>query len=49
MLIDNEDPSNSYTVSLAYNGFTPSGSPTVYTLANNAHLDHQRHRLRRRR
>jgi hypothetical protein len=36
LLIDNEDPSNSYTVSLAYNGFTPSGSPTVYTLANNA-------------
>jgi hypothetical protein len=36
VLIDNEDPSNSYTVSLSYNGFTPSGSPTVYTLANNA-------------
>jgi hypothetical protein len=36
VLIDNEDPSNSYTVSLAYNGFTPNGSPTVYTLANNA-------------
>ncbi len=36
VLIDNEDPSNSYTVSLAYNGFTPSGSPTVYTLGNNA-------------
>jgi len=36
VLIDNEDPSNSYTVSLAYSGFTPSGSPTVYTLANNA-------------
>jgi hypothetical protein len=36
VLIDNEDPSNSYTVSLAYNGFTPSGTPTVYTLANNA-------------
>jgi hypothetical protein len=36
ILIDNEDPSNSYTVSLAYNGFTPSGTPTVYTLANNA-------------
>jgi cellulose binding protein with CBM2 domain/fibronectin type III domain protein len=35
VLIDNEDPSNSYTVSLAYNGFTPSGSPTVYTFANN--------------
>ena len=35
LLIDNEDPSNSYTVSLSYSGFTPSGSPTVYTLANN--------------
>jgi len=33
VLIDNEDPSNSYTVSLAYSGFTPSGSPTVYTFA----------------
>jgi hypothetical protein len=36
LLIDNEDPASSYTVSLAYNGFTPSGTPTVYTLANNA-------------
>ena len=36
VLIDNEDPGNSYTVSLAYNGFTPNGSPTVYTFANNA-------------
>ena len=36
VLIDNEDPGNSYTVSLAYSGFTPNGSPTVYTLANNA-------------
>jgi hypothetical protein len=36
VLIDNEDPTNSYTVSLAYNGFTPAGTPTVYTLANNA-------------
>jgi hypothetical protein len=35
VLIDNEDPSNSYTANLTYNGFTPSGSPTVYTLANN--------------
>jgi len=35
VLIDNEDPSNSYTVNLSYNGFTASGSPTVYTLANN--------------
>jgi hypothetical protein len=36
VLIDNEDPSNSYTVSLTYSGFTPSGSPTVYTFANDA-------------
>jgi hypothetical protein len=36
LLIDNEDPSNSYTVSLTTSGFTASGSPTVYTLANNA-------------
>ena len=36
VLIDNEDPSNSYTASLTYNGFTPNGSPTVYTFANNA-------------
>jgi hypothetical protein len=35
VLIDNEDPSSSYTVSLAYGGFTPSGSPTVYTLPDN--------------
>jgi hypothetical protein len=36
LLIDNEDPSNSYTVSLTTSGFTSSGTPTVYTLANNA-------------
>ena len=36
VLIDNEDPANSYAVSLAYSGFTPNGSPTVYTFANNA-------------
>ena len=37
VLIDNEDPSNSYTVNLGYQGFTPSGgASTVYTLANNA-------------
>jgi hypothetical protein len=35
VLIDNEDPSNSYTANLGYNGFTPAGSPTVSTLANN--------------
>lgn len=36
VLIENEDPTNSYTANLTYNGFTPSGSPTVYTFANNA-------------
>ena len=36
VLIDNEDPANSYAVSLAYSGFTPNRSPTVYTFANNA-------------
>jgi Cellulose binding domain len=36
ILIDNEDPSNSYTVGLSVSGFTASGTPTVYTLANNA-------------
>jgi Cellulose binding domain/Fibronectin type III domain len=36
VMIANEDPSNAYTVGLSYNGFTPSGSPTVYTYANNA-------------
>jgi hypothetical protein len=36
ILIDNEDPSNSYTVSLSSSNFTASGTPTVYTLANNA-------------
>ncbi len=35
VLIDNEDPSNAYTVSLTTNGFTASGSPTVYTYAAN--------------
>ncbi len=34
VLIENEDPSNSYTANLALNGFTPSGSPTLYTYAN---------------
>ncbi|HJP76223.1 MAG TPA: cellulose binding domain-containing protein [Pseudonocardiaceae bacterium] len=37
VLIDNEDPGNSYTVNLGYQGFTPSGgASTVYTLADNA-------------
>jgi hypothetical protein len=35
VLIDNEDPSNSYTVGLTESGFTSAGTPTVYTLANN--------------
>jgi hypothetical protein len=35
ILIDNEDPSNAYSVSLTENGFTANGTPTVYTLANN--------------
>lgn len=35
VLIDNEDPSNAYTVGLTTSGFTASGGPTVYTLANN--------------
>ena len=34
VLIDNEDPSTTYTVNLTYNNFTPSGGPTVFTLAN---------------
>ncbi len=34
VLIENEDPSNPYTANLALNGFTASGSPTVYTYAN---------------
>ena len=36
ILIDNEDPADSYTVGLTTNGFTASGTPTAYTLANNA-------------
>ncbi|MEV4313682.1 cellulose binding domain-containing protein [Actinocrispum sp. NPDC049592] len=36
VLVDNEDPNTTYTVNLTYNNFTPSGSPTVFTLANNA-------------
>ncbi len=34
VLIENEDPTNAYTANLTLNGFTPSGSPTVYTYAN---------------
>lgn len=34
VMLVNDDPSNSYTVSLGYTGFTPSGAaPTVATLA----------------
>jgi hypothetical protein len=36
ILIDNEDPSGTHTVNLSYRDFTPSGSPTVYTLGDNA-------------
>jgi hypothetical protein len=36
VLIDNEDPSNSYTVNLTYGNFTPAGTPTVDTLGLNA-------------
>jgi len=36
VLVDNEDPNASYTVNLTYNNFTPTGGPTVFTLANNA-------------
>jgi hypothetical protein len=37
VLVENEDPGNAYTVSLNYDGFTPSGAPsTVYTFANGA-------------
>jgi len=35
VLIDNEDPTTTYSVGLNYNNFTPTGSPTVFTLANN--------------
>ncbi|HJP79016.1 MAG TPA: alpha-L-arabinofuranosidase [Pseudonocardiaceae bacterium] len=36
VLIDNEDPSNSYSVNLNYSGFTPSGGATIQKLADNA-------------
>jgi hypothetical protein len=36
VLIDNEDPTNSYTTNLSFTNFTPSGSPTVYTFTNKA-------------
>jgi hypothetical protein len=34
VLVENEDPGNSATVNLSYNGFSPSGGATVYTYAN---------------
>lgn len=36
VLIENADPTNSYTTNLTYNNYTPSGSTTVYTFASNA-------------
>jgi len=36
VLLDNEDPSNADTVALSLNGFTASGTPTVFALGNNA-------------
>jgi hypothetical protein len=36
LLIVNEDPTNAHTVNLTYNGFSPSGAPTVRAFANNA-------------
>jgi Cellulose binding domain len=37
VLMVNKDPSNSYAVTLSYSGFQPSGTPTVFSLANGAH------------
>jgi hypothetical protein len=31
VLLDNEDPNNSYTVSLGFNGYTASSTATIYT------------------
>ena len=36
LLLDNEDPSNADDVALNLSGFTSSGTPTVFTLGNNA-------------
>lgn len=36
VLLDNTDPKASHAVNLTYDGFTPSGAPTVRTFANNA-------------
>jgi cellulose binding protein with CBM2 domain/fibronectin type III domain protein len=36
VLIENKDPVNSYTADLGFTNYTPSGSPTVHTFANNA-------------
>ena len=47
LLIDNEHPSNSYAVNLAYNGFTPNGWPTVYTSQTTPPRSPARRRARR--
>jgi hypothetical protein len=36
VLLINKDPNNSYTVSLAFNGYTASSSSTVYTYGENS-------------
>jgi hypothetical protein len=36
LLLDNEDPSNADDVAVNLGGFTSSGTPTVFTLGNNA-------------
>jgi endoglucanase len=36
VLLVNKDPANSYTVSLSYTGFEPSGVPVVWTFADGA-------------
>ena len=36
VLLDNEDPSNADDIALNLSGFTASGTPTVFTLGNNA-------------
>ena len=40
VLIDNEDPSNSYAVSLAYNGFTPARDAHRVHARQQRHVDH---------
>ena len=36
VLLENEDPTTAHTINLTYNGYTPSGSPTVYSFVNKA-------------